>query len=444
MRPSRGAFTALACLILTSFGFGGNEVPAVLLYRTPPHAPLEAAGTGLAPQVTVRLHIDARGKPSTVEIVRISPSSAYDFAFSREVRDALSTWRAAPQLRDGVAIPSVIEWTIEFSAIERESEEGWRKVRGPSSLGPPRDRQDRWIEHLARISQEERQRLRQVARLSGERLLTTEGRQQALSDHFEVITDGPTERTAEVVAGNLEGTYGAAYRIFAGKIPPEIAAERVLVFLFRSEGSFRSFASSRQVSLENAAGFYDSLGLLAFHLEMGASEILRGVLLHEGVHAFLNQHVVRPGVRLPLWLDEGLATYVENSEVRDGQIVLGSLKSRIVYHNPVAPIRARSLPRVTADEVKKAFRKGRAIPLNQLLAARGEEFYGEKARLFYTQAWMFVHFLRHGRSGWAESEFPKFVLYVAEGFAPGDVFRSVYGGTPEGLSKEFGDYIAKF
>jgi len=71
-------------------------------------------------------------------------------------------------------------------------------------------------------------------------------------------------------------------------------------------------------------------------------------------------------------------------------------------------------------------------------------FYGEKRRCYYTEAWMLVHFLRHGRTSWASKEFPDLVLYLAEGYPVADAFRGVYGGDPESFAREFEAYATRF
>jgi hypothetical protein len=95
-------------------------------------------------------------------------------------------------------------------------------------------------------------------------------------------------------------------------------------------------------------------------------------------------------------------------------------------------------------EVKTAIRKGMAIPLEQLVSAGPNEFYGERVRLYYPQAWLFVHFLRHGREGWQDAAFPTFLLYMAEGFDSDASFRAAYGCKPSELESAFRDYVKEF
>ena len=62
----------------------------------------------------------------------------------------------------------------------------------------------------------------------------------------------------------------------------------------------------------------------------------------------------------------------------------------------------------------------------------------------YAQAWALVHFLRHGDPAWAEREFPRFMLYVAEGYPVQQSLTEVYGFTPTTVEDRFRDYVKQF
>src|SRR6187455_629831 len=96
----RMAILSLA-LILAQMGQPGDRRPVPL--RNPPLvSPLEAAGTGIAPEVTVKVEVDARGRASKVEVLKIQPPSALDAAFRDQAMRTLSTWRFAPAIEAGV------------------------------------------------------------------------------------------------------------------------------------------------------------------------------------------------------------------------------------------------------------------------------------------------------------------------------------------------------
>src|SRR4029453_10563011 len=83
-------------------------------------SPLEAAGTGIAPEVTVKVEVDVRGRPSKVEVLKVQPPSALDAAFRDRAVPPLSTWRFAPAIEAGVAVPATLQWTILFRPLAED------------------------------------------------------------------------------------------------------------------------------------------------------------------------------------------------------------------------------------------------------------------------------------------------------------------------------------
>jgi hypothetical protein len=276
-----------------------------------------------------------------------------------------------------------------------------------------------------------------------EGFIDADHRQQAETSLFRVVTDAPQKGAPESVAGNLEAVFWVLNEMLKGSVPAQPAHGQVLVYMFAHEAPFRSFADSTR-AYEWAAGFYSPTGVIAFHMEAPSNEHLREVMLHEAVHAFIDRFVVRPGARVPVWLDEGLADYIGNSEVRKRKLVPGKHRRSQIYHAPGMATIGRSISQMGAMDVKKAMKKGEALPLAELVAAERDEFYGDQRRMFYTESWMLVHFLRHGRDGWADDEFPRFVLYVAEGYPAADAFVTVYGAAPAEMEEEFRRYVMSF
>ncbi|MBZ5637315.1 MAG: energy transducer TonB [Acidobacteriia bacterium] len=117
-----GAFFALllGAPVADAADRAAASLPPVALHREAPSIPPEAAGSGAAPAVTVRVRIDGRGRPSSVETLRIDPSGPFDDAFLRATREAIAKWRFAPALRNGRAAEATLEWTVQFKALSAE------------------------------------------------------------------------------------------------------------------------------------------------------------------------------------------------------------------------------------------------------------------------------------------------------------------------------------
>lgn len=88
-----------------------------LQYRTapPPSYPIAALRAGEQGTVTLRVQVDAEGRPASVSIERSSGSRALDNAARQQV---LRHWRFVPAQVDGHAVPAVGLVPVSFSLPE--------------------------------------------------------------------------------------------------------------------------------------------------------------------------------------------------------------------------------------------------------------------------------------------------------------------------------------
>ena len=170
--------------------------PPVPLLEESPWAPAGAAAAGVDPTASVVIHLDDRGKPCAVEVVRVDPSSPYDAAFVQAARDSILRWRFAPALRDGRRVESTVERQVRF------------RPPAPGGLGPPS--RSRSVPDVSELDAGEKSLWRYVLSLSmpqrtelrdklagfADRRLSTLHRSRATTDRFEVATDVPGEDIA--------------------------------------------------------------------------------------------------------------------------------------------------------------------------------------------------------------------------------------------------------
>jgi hypothetical protein len=149
--------------------------------------------------------------------------------------------------------------------------------------------------------------------------------------------------------------------------------------------------------------------------------------------------VSRP-TTFPRWLDEGFSE--AGTRISKG-LVPGKTRKTELYRTPWVTLRGRAQVRYGVDEVRKAMKAGTALSVDEIVGASIDEFYGEKRDLYYPMSWLLVHFLRHGRPGWADGAFPQLMLYVAEGYPPREALRATYGDPAE-LEASFRTYVLKF
>lgn len=414
------------------------DSPPVLLRDSLLLTPVDAAGSGVAPEVDIRVTVDPRGRVARVEVLSIKPSSSYDDAFRQAVEETLRGWRYAPAWKDGEPVESTLRWTIQFQ------ERAGRPASGTSDLGPmfesgssleriftlPFKQQAKYLEHLANLA---------------EPLLDASHRHRGDSARFVVISDAPEAGTAETLARNLEAVFALLDQTFQPGLPPYPDHYKVVVYVYWKSASFSALVSQVEVP-EWANGFYAAPGFLAFHLETADVDDLLGLMVHEAVHAYMDRSLDRPGFRPPPWLAEGFAAYFGKSEIHKGHLVLGSVREGkyVLDQRLRGAYRRKTQTGWTLDDIRRAVRKGEVATPADLLAMNRTTFYGEDISQHYALSWLLVHFLRHGEPGWADEQFPKLLLYLTEGYPVAAALETVYGLSPEDLNQPFQEYVRTF
>ena len=438
------ALAAVGMVAIASTADPPASLPPVIVKSPNPLTPLSTAGSGLGPTVAVKVHVAPTGVVREVEVVSVSPSSRFDADFATAAREALSKWRFAPALEDGRQVESTLEWSLEFRPLEE------RQAATSGFLVPQLDdlvdREQPEVEHLLAIYtlpvEQQREHLRRLfARAEAE--LSKDAHQQAVSPLFVVTTDQPGNGVAAAVLGNLGVTYRVTSKLLHGEIPLARPEFPIQVVMYASRDEYRRYVAAVD-GIEETSGMFSPPGLLAFHTELGSQQEVLALMIHEAVHAFVYGFVVRPGHDLPRWLGEGFATYMGNSRIHKGALEPGARTRTQFFTAPMRFWRGKTLAQLDADGVRQRIRKGTALTVSEILAAGPDTFYGEDMPLYYAQAWILVHFLRHGAPGWSDAEFPRFLLYVAEGYDAADALNTVYGLPTAELEARYRDHAMAF
>lgn len=417
------------------------------LYQPRPLAPPEVEGSDVQPLVRATLEIDERGKVTRVDVTAIEPSSALDDIFRKAAVDELSAWRFAPAETGGQAVPSKTGVAIQFYTAGPDYVQPRNAPTALWSSATDAEFESarwRYRDTILALTLAARRKLADGIAARAEKLLDPAARVSAQNDWFEVVTDFGGQKQADALLNDCMATYHALYDMLGKDIPPRPRLERLRVYVFASKSQYKTFA--REVSpFEWSQGLYCTPGVLAFHVQVPTMAFLISALLHETTHAFIDRHLVREGVHLPRWLDEGLAEYVGDSDIDKGRIVLGAhAHRRQISMTLYGTAFWQSPSRVRTEVAQHAQREKTALTLRQILSAGPETFYGKDVDLYYAQGWLAVHFLRHGRPEWAEKQFPEFLLYVAEGYPADQAFRTVYGAAPEAFEAEYQRYVKRF
>lgn len=186
------------------------------------------------------------------------------------------------------------------------------------------------------------------------------------STHFELISDLPENESAALLV-SLDRFRTAAYALLPGRPATPPPVPRLLVFR-----RARDFAATFE--FPNIGGFMQpslTRSLLVFGPDRRGRH-LSAFAFHEYTHFLLRSRAM---INLPLWYEEGLATYLANMTIdRDGTVTLG--------RGPHA-----LLAFLLRDD---------KAPVRQLLAERYRLDWqrGDLANV-YTLAWGLVRFLHH-------------------------------------------------
>jgi hypothetical protein len=407
------------------------------IHAPPLLVPEETAGSGLAPEAAVKIAVDARGAVTRVDVVSITPASEQDDLFRRRLVETLSQWRFAPAIRDGVPQPSTLDWRVRFAARPQQA---GAQVDVAAPL-PGGDAEQRRSAVLA-LPQEQRRKLLEAQARIALGALDARRRHEAASPRFVVHSDADDPKVASTVAGNLEAIFNVLSQELLAGISLQPEPYKVQVFVYRDRARYHALLQEMP-TYEWSSGFYSPAGMIAMHLEQTSSDAVLALLMHEATHAFLDRHVVRPGVALPRWLGEGFADYIGNSQVKDGRLLPGRTLSRKLEMQSGAVVGVRTTAAAQLEEARRALRGGKGLGVRAMLDASPRTFYGDESLLYYASSWLLVHYLRDGEPGWAAERFPRLLLYLAEGYPQTAAFRTVYG-SPEAADAAFRQYVKSF
>jgi hypothetical protein len=428
---------SLALVVLVLLARAASAEGPLAIHAPPLQVPEETAGSGIAPEAAVKISIDARGAVTKVDVVAITPASEYDEFFRKGLVGTILQWRFAPATEDGKAVPSTLDWRVRFPAKPANATEVI-DVTAPL-VGSDADVRRSTV--LA-LPHEQRRKLLAAQTARGLRFLDPKRKQDAASPRFAVHSDADDPQVAATVANNLEAIFDTLALELLPGISLQTEPYKLQVIVYRDRASYEALRHEMPV-YEWSPGFYSPAGMIAFHLEQPSNDRLMSLLLHEATHAFLDRHVVRPGVAMPRWIDEGFADYVGNSRIKDGRIQPGKTLARTFEMHRAGVHAVRTVAGGRLEEAKRALREGKGLGVRTMLAGSPKTFYGERASLYYASSWLLVHYLRDGGAGWAQERFPRLLLYLAEGYPQAAAFRSVYGPL-EAADDAFRAYVKSF
>jgi Tfp pilus assembly protein PilF len=241
------------------------------------------------------------------------------------------------------------------------------------------------------------------------------------SPHFVVLTDS-NEKQARHVAGQFERMRGVFHAAFPkAHVDP---ASPIIVIALKDKKAME--ALEPEVYL--AKGQLDLAGLFMrapdknyVLLRLDAQgEHPYATVYHEYTHLLLSD----AEAWLPLWLNEGLAQFFQNTDIHEKDADAGE------------PSRENIM----------LLRQNRLLPLETLLAVDAKSPYyheEEKGSIFYAESWALVHMLEVADETLHTRRLPAYIEMVSQQVDPVTAGERAFGDLPQ-LQKLLEMYISRF
>lgn len=224
------------------------------------------------------------------------------------------------------------------------------------------------------------------------------------SPNFRVIAD-TSEKRAREVAGELE-RIRLVFRKALVNLPQDPGLP-IVAFAVRNEESLRELLPEywEREGTKPAGVFLRGPDKHYVVVRVDArSDYRYRLVYHEYFHLLLSLNVHR----LPVWLNEGLAEFWEQTQIRGSQVKMGT---------------------PNAGHLDLLYRQS-MMPLHELLSIERNPHVSDPDRvgIFYAQAWALTHLLMLGEKGESAQALGKYLGMVEEGSDPRQAFVSVFGG----------------
>lgn len=240
------------------------------------------------------------------------------------------------------------------------------------------------------------------------------------TENFEMLSQASEKKTRKIVAEleQFRASFLATFRLRPAHEP------RVTVILFDSDRRFTPYKPTYQGQPKEVSGYFiggDDETVIALNLDVELDEDSSPAetIFHEYVHLLLHTR----GMKLPTWLNEGLAELFSTFQVDGSTVEYGRPKQLYI-----------DLLNMTA-----------LMPLGQLMAVTEQsKDYNEEERagMFYAQAWALTHFLVCGEDRTNSAKLARFLTTVeTTPGGPEAAFREAFGGSFDKLEQQLRNYL---
>jgi hypothetical protein len=407
MSGRSGAVFALLCALLCP-----SAGPALASVTTHP-VPLQTSDCSVEPgkassiggHVLFEYVIEPSGVVDKTRLLYadVHPPEAQP-AFVTDIMVCLGTWRFKPATVDGA--PAATLMKVAFHRLPPTPADA-PQIALPGGRTVP----------VALVEQ-----MRSATLLFTESLLKGPEYKEASGNGWRLRTDLP-KTAIDDVQGAIEFARRALDEILpaspgAAAVPPD--AQDVTLILFKDQEKYRQLSAFDNVVPERAptAGEYDPHFRLIYSAAGDKPMVLFArVTAHEATHHFLSQRWPGPA-RLPRWLNEGMAQFIESLKTsKSGKVRLdvldrGSIGQNVTLLGSEGARPGYYLWRKRAEDALPDLRDNLAAvdPAALLDGTLNGKFFNENQRTTYDVSWLLVHFLVNGDDGRHREAFRAWML----------------------------------
>jgi tetratricopeptide (TPR) repeat protein len=240
---------------------------------------------------------------------------------------------------------------------------------------------------------------------------------QVRSPHFVVLTDS-NEKQARRIAGQFEQMRSVFHTVMPNAASD--AGSPIVVLALKDRKAFQSLEPEAYLAkgqLDLAGYFLNAPDKSYILLRLDAEgEHPFATIYHEYTH-----YMMRKATWLPLWLNEGLAEFYQNTDIHEKDVLLGQASPDDIYY----------------------LRQNRLLPLPTLLNVDHTSPYyhdEQKGSVFYAQSWALTHYLEVADSQKKTHRITDYAQLLIKGEDPVTAAQHAFGDLNQ-LQRSLQDYI---
>jgi hypothetical protein len=202
------------------------------------------------------------------------------------------------------------------------------------------------------------------------------------TEHYVIYSTATPDQTAQI--GQVAEIVYAGYRQLAERLVCAIQPHSKLkIKLFKDREEFRH--------CNRMAGWAEAFYRKPYCYQYYSSDEIHPYhwMMHEATHQ-LNAEAAH--LKLPKWIDEGLACYVSTSRIIDHSLALGQIDTNTY------PVWWLDTMRTSGD-LESDKRSVAVIPLRRIISGRGGPDIDDHVNLYYLHWWSLAHFLMEYEGG---------------------------------------------